>query len=83
MKAALPDLEITKQWTEFSFNEQIRIPRSSEVAQLRRGEPNALSALLMRYQPFDSPQTQPQILHCLYPAYVFFATSGPNATELK
>ncbi len=26
----------------------------SEVAQLRRGDPSALSALLMRYQPFGS-----------------------------
>jgi hypothetical protein len=30
----------------------------SEVAHLRRGDPNALSALLMRYQPFGSSKPQ-------------------------
>jgi hypothetical protein len=30
----------------------------SEVAQLRRGDLNALSALLMRYQPFGSSKPQ-------------------------
>ena len=37
----------------------------SEVAQLRRGDPNALSALLMRCEPFGSSQLAAQVLHCL------------------
>ncbi len=35
----------------------------SEFAQLRRGDLNALSALLMRYQPFGS--SKPQLRSCI------------------
>jgi hypothetical protein len=40
----------------------------SEVAQLRRGDPNALSLLLHAVSTVWQPPAAAQILHCLYPA---------------
>jgi hypothetical protein len=57
----------------------------SEVAHLRRAEPDALSALLMRYQPFGSSKPQldlamDQLRHCRLCFLLSYALACESST---